>query len=318
MLNVTIETHRIRIGPRFSISLQRTLRIPDDGKTYPLPPGLGVFPLSKIEDYQDRVPAAWREQGGAFMPMYQREALWLGFDAAPWKPSAVKVSIGKINAISGESDDDRLHATPQDYVVCPPQLWLDGINSGDQRIRQFVAMPLGQGYTVEAALTGSEEVGGIQIVVFDPKPGRFPDEPPAPNAGPPGRMQPMRMASMQTMGLGAGGVMRQKIYPDPYGIDTWDQDSANRVVVHLVNSEHFREITGTDPPATPIDAEVYTKHGFPWFELYDESRGDVPSPERLTTVKTIAEHDRERGTNPAGQDSLEVPDTQIKKIEPKE
>jgi hypothetical protein len=314
MLNVTIETHRIRIGSRFSISFQRTLRIPDDGRTYPLPPGLGVFSLSKIEDYRDCVPAEWHKQGGAFIPMYQREALWLGFDATPWRPSAVKVSIGKINAVSGEPDDDRLHATPQDYVVCPPQLWLDGINAGHGRIRQFVAMPLGLGYTVEAALTGSEEIGGIQIVVFDPKPGRFPDEPPPTSAGSPGRRQPLRMATAQTMGLGAGGVMKQKIYPDSHGIDTWDQDNSGRVVVHLLNSEHFREITGTAPPPPPIAAQVYTKHGFPWFELYDESRGDVAPPERLTTVKSIAEHDREHGTHTEDHESLEVPDTQIKKL----
>ena len=314
MLSVTTETHRILIGSRFSISFQRTLRIPDDGESYPLPPGLGVFPLSKVEDYRDRVPAEWREQGGVFMPMYQREALWLGFDATPWKPSAVKVSVGKINAVSGEPDDDRLQATPQDYVVCPPQLWLDGINSGHERVRQFVAMPLGLGYTVEAALTGSEQIGGIQIVVFDPKPGRFPDAPPPASAEPPGRMRPQRMASKQTMGLGAGGVMKQKIYPDPYGLDAWDQDNSARIVVHLVNSEQFHEITGTEPPPTPIDPQAYTTHGFPWFELYDESRGDVAPPERLTTVKTIAEHDRERGGKAEGQESLEVPATQITKL----
>ena len=30
---------------RTSIEFERTLRIPDDGKHYPLPPGLGAFPL---------------------------------------------------------------------------------------------------------------------------------------------------------------------------------------------------------------------------------------------------------------------------------
>ena len=116
------------------------------------------------------------------------------------------------------------------------------------------------------------------------------------------------------MGLGAGGMMRQKIYPDPHGLKAWDQDNFGRVVVRLVNSEHFREITGIDPPATPIDAQVYTKHGFPWFDLYDESRGDVPPPERLTTVKTVAEYDRERGMTTEGQESLEVSESQLKKL----
>ena len=30
---------------KLSINFQRTLRIPDDGNTYSLPPGLGTFPL---------------------------------------------------------------------------------------------------------------------------------------------------------------------------------------------------------------------------------------------------------------------------------
>ena len=36
---------------QFSLSFQRTLRIPDDGRDYPLPPGLGRFALRHIEDY---------------------------------------------------------------------------------------------------------------------------------------------------------------------------------------------------------------------------------------------------------------------------
>ena len=63
-------------------------------------------------------------------------------------------------------------------MVCPPQPWLDGINAGENYIRQFVAMPLGEGYAVEGQITGDEVWGGIQISVFEPKPGRFPDVPP--------------------------------------------------------------------------------------------------------------------------------------------
>ena len=40
---------------------------------------------------------------------------------------------------------------------------------------------------------------------------------------------------------------------------------------------------------------VYTKHGFPWFELYDENRGDVPPPDRLREAKTVSDRDKEKG-----------------------
>jgi hypothetical protein len=62
---------------------------------------LDAFPIHRVEDYSDRVPTAWREHGGVFIPMYQREALWLAFGGAYWKPNAVKIGVGKINAVSG-------------------------------------------------------------------------------------------------------------------------------------------------------------------------------------------------------------------------
>lgn len=80
MLEVKVKSDTIQIGDRFSVSFQRTLRIPDDGKTYPLPPGLGQFPVCKVDDYSDHVPTSWKGHGGVFIPMYQREALWLNFN----------------------------------------------------------------------------------------------------------------------------------------------------------------------------------------------------------------------------------------------
>ncbi len=52
---------------RVSINFQRTLRIPDDGKKYSLPPGLGSFPLRHVDDFKDRVPAKWIVHGGVML-----------------------------------------------------------------------------------------------------------------------------------------------------------------------------------------------------------------------------------------------------------
>ncbi len=41
---------------RLSIDFQRTLRIPDDGDDYPLPPGLGRFPLQHDDDFAGNIP----------------------------------------------------------------------------------------------------------------------------------------------------------------------------------------------------------------------------------------------------------------------
>ncbi|MBC7782693.1 MAG: hypothetical protein H7144_02555, partial [Burkholderiales bacterium] len=204
------------------------------------------------------------------------------------------------------------NADPQNYLVCPPQLWLDGINNGAGSIRQFVAVPLGLGLSVEQALTGAETHGGIQITLFEPKPGRFPDQPPPPKAGP-GRLASPRFGP--AMGIGAGGLMRQKIYADPHGIDTWDSDNCASVELHIVNSEQFEQITGKRPPPTPIDAQTYTKYGLPWFELYDEQLAAVAGSKRLAEVKSLAAHARERGEAGAGEDSFEVPESQIERLD---
>ncbi len=328
--NIRLVQNRIEIGERFALSFQRTLRIPDDGKAYPLPPTLGTFPLRWVSDFAARLPQEWSrpdQPPALFIPMYQREALWLAFEAASWKPNAIKVGIGKINALTGKAWVEELHYDPQDYLVCPLQPWLDGINSGAGVIRQFVAMPLGAGYTVEGQLTGEERVGGLQVTVYDPLPGLFPDQAPAPKpfdflpGGP--DSSPLRLASqaqpVPAMGLGAGGQITQKIYPDPYGLQTWDQSQPGRVSVYILNSQQYQAVTGEPPPPTPVSAKTYTEAGFPWFALYDEHQGDLPAASALSGVQSVHAIDETGGTS-SGDDesSISVDDSQVKGIDLRE
>ena len=146
------------------VAFQRTLRIPDDNRDYPLPPGLGRFPLRHVDDHLDRVPEAWGRRGGVFLPMYQAEAMWLRFDAE--YPMAIKVAAGKIDAVTGETWTNELSRRPQNYMAVPEQPWLDGFCVEKGLIRQFVAMPLGAGYTAEEQLTGEAEHGGLQIAAY--------------------------------------------------------------------------------------------------------------------------------------------------------
>ncbi|MTE12823.1 hypothetical protein [Nocardia aurantiaca] len=147
------------VGVRFI----RTLRLPEQG-THPLPPGLGDFPVRRVADYADSVPEEWSKRGGVMLPMYLREAMWLSFSAK--EPAALQIGVGKVCAVSGKPWSDRLARDPQNYVVLPKQPWLDGINSGKGTIRQFVAVPLGSGATVEGQVTGEETHGGIQLQNF--------------------------------------------------------------------------------------------------------------------------------------------------------
>ena len=53
---------------KLTIEFQRTLRIPDGDKTYPLPPGLGAFPLRHVDDHAANIPPAWLRHGGVMLP----------------------------------------------------------------------------------------------------------------------------------------------------------------------------------------------------------------------------------------------------------
>jgi hypothetical protein len=281
MLAVELRASRIHFGERFSLAFQRTLRVPSDGRTYPLPPGFGPYPLHSVEEFRDRLPPGWMGTGHFFLSMYQREAMWIAFSAAGWKPNAVKIGVGGIDAISGLPFDGVLRDDQQNYVVCPKQLWLDGLNSRGGRVTQFTAMPLGSGQTVEGQLTGAEKIGGIEIRVYEPKPGCFPDTPPPPDP------RTSMYSAVAPMGIAPGGTIEQKIYPDPYGLGVWDQDNWGCSVVHILNSEQFQAVTGQRPPMTSISAQDYTERGFPWFKLYDEGEEDLAPSESLGGLKSV-------------------------------
>ena len=298
------------------IGFQRTLRIPDDDKKYPLPPGLGLFPLQHVDDFPNGVPELWTQHGGVMLPMYQSEALWINFSGD--YPFAIKVAAGKINAVTGEDWTDGLHRDPQDYMVAPDQPWLDGFCVEKGLIRQFVAMPLGSGYSAEEQLTGKAEHGGLQIVAFPLRRKAYERIRKERGAyirrvgyAPPEEAAMMCLEDEAPgdfdMGLGAGGQMEQEIYNDSYGFDDWDLRHSSRCFVHLTNSMVWRAITGGDPPTVPPTSSEYTKAGLPWFEYYSESKA-VEGSEKLATVKSVAELGKEKGDVP-------LPENQSVKVE---
>lgn len=162
---VTFEFPDVHRDAVLQVTLHRTLRIPDDGHTHALPPGLGRFPLKLIDDVaRERIPAHWPKRGGVVMPMWQSEAMWISFSAPHGYPFAVKIAAGKVNAVDGKPWKEALDAEAQDWVEAPKQPWIDGWCVRKGVIRQFVAMPLGSGHSVEEQVTGKAEHGGIQIL----------------------------------------------------------------------------------------------------------------------------------------------------------
>ncbi len=272
----------IQVTDYFSLTLQRTLRVPNDGGTYPLPPGLGTFPIyprlalrrSAVAD----LPAA-----DYYVPMYQSEALWFRFLPPYWLPHAVQVAAGGVDVLTGEPLREELVAQPQNYLCCPKQPWLDGIRTAPGIVSQFVAAPLGAGHTLEEQFSDRPLQGGITIGVVPPKPGLF-EEPPA-------EKRILCLRSQKRLGLGGGGRIEQKIYPDPYGLDTWDYANSRQIRIQIINSAHFAALTGRPAPPTPVTAAAYTKYGLPWFCLYDEASPDIGVTPELQSLKTVPNAD---------------------------
>ena len=332
---VSFNFETLGTSEKLEVVFNRTLRIPDDNKKYGLPPGIGAFPVEHVEDYAKNLPELWAEHGGVFFPMYQAEAMWMAFRSSSGRPFAIKVASGKVNAVSGKAWKnelegavvheselkarliDKYNKQEPDYMVAPKQPWLDGFNVGKGVIRQFVAVPLQSGYTVEEQVTGKAEVGGIQIMVYPLKEEIWQAElkKRADEAekyrGMVGAMSkgmglegavfacasasatslsaaPRAMRSAKPdMGLGAGGMMTQEIYADEYGVDAWDQSQGMRLFVHLANSEQYKEITGKNPPTTPPTPETYRRYNYPWFKYYDDG-AVVEGSEILSKVDSIA------------------------------
>jgi hypothetical protein len=285
---VEIVENQLMLGS-VRVDFQRTLRIPEKG-LHSLPPGLGRFPLRRVADYPDTAPAEWLSRGGVMLPIYQREAMWLSFHGS--EPTALQVGVGKVCAVSGLPWIERLVGDPQNYVALPRQPWLDGINAGDGFIRQFVAVPLGSGATVEGQVTGEETHGGVQLRAV----GLTPQALAAWHAAQalrPDRCGEIALdgvalaAPSASMGLGAGGRMRQEVYADDRPLRDYDESGARRVFVHLCSAAQWTGITGEVPPPTPVDRDAYVRAGLPWFDYYDGDAHDLAPSEVLAKVKSV-------------------------------
>jgi len=288
------------------VSFQRTLRIPDDGGEYPLPAGLGEFPVRSVDDFD--VPAEWLKRGGVMIPMYQSEALWVRFSSK--YPFALKVGAGKINAVSGEPWAPEFRRDPQNYVVVPKQPWLDGFAVGEGLIRQFVAMPLGSGFSVEEQLTGKAEFGGIQLQACPMSVESYFNREIVPNLPeellelipalfrkhlvprPTDFKRSLKRPALPSMGLATGGLMRQEIYEDPYPFEDWDTSHPIRCFVHLCNALLWRQVTSEDPPHPPLTAEEYDACGISWFDYYRDDLKALQGSEQLAGVKSAAQLDK--------------------------
>ncbi|WP_137127118.1 hypothetical protein [Roseomonas sp. HF4] len=263
------------------VEFQRTLRVPDDGRRHHLPPGLGRFPLRAVDDLDPaRLPVGWARHGGVAMPMWQAEACWLNFSSPTGYPFLLKIAAGKVNAVNGKPWENAPDFADQDYVEVPGQRWLDGFCVRKGIVRQFVAMPLGAGYTAEEQLTGKAEHGGVQLLAHPARAAIWQERLAARErlralfAEAEAKMGPIKPGQVHflahNIGLGAGGAIAQAIVRAYEKPDAWEMSARSRCFVHLANSLDWQAMTAEAPPTVPPSAADYTRAGLPWFDWYDD------------------------------------------------
>jgi hypothetical protein len=298
------------------VAFQRTLRVPDDGRRHRLPPGLGRFPLRAVDDLdQARLPPRWARRGGVAMPMWQAEACWLSFSSPTGYPFLLKVAAGKVNAVNGKAWSDAPDFDDPDFVEVPGQPWLDGFCVAKGVVRQFVAMPLGAGYSAEEQVTGKAEHGGVQVLAHPLRAGIWRERLAererrrAMFADAVARMPAARACFHRAdMGLAPGGSIVQDIAKPLEKPDAWDMSVRSRCFVHLANSLAWRAMTGEAPPTVPPSAADYTRAGLPWFDWY----ADRPAREGsdiLAGLASVAAIGAARGEAPLPEnDGFEPPE----------
>ncbi len=310
----------MRIGS-MEVTFHRTVRVAEGRQPSNLPPSLGHMQLYPVKDYEGKCPENW-EVEGFFVSLHDTEAMWMSFTLSE-HPVALLVGAGGVNALTGEKLGTELKK--DNYLVAPPQPWLDGWKDKDGTVYQFVATPYkkGEGISVAEQLIGSEsKTGALGIALFDPKdPSKL-----AIKHGPmegygdsaygddfkwthptdesvtmsyagdgsflKGSSAPTRTLSVQSvksrstkfseMGVGKGGKIIQKIYPDPHGLEVWREKPSGTLAVYLVNAHVFEEITGIKV-LLPVGHESYSGH---WFGLQDGQEGDVEGTNKFTGLKS--------------------------------
>ncbi|KAL3952916.1 hypothetical protein ACCO45_012859 [Purpureocillium lilacinum] len=144
------------------------------------------YGMTTTVTFSRKLPESMIRKMGMVVPMYPREALVLSFrcqsddtrhyiysgSSSGGQKLAIKVLTGGINAISGLPATEGVASDRQDHITVPAQQRLDGFNvvskDGQGMVRQFVSMPVGEGYSVEGQITGVEKYNGLQLILAPP------------------------------------------------------------------------------------------------------------------------------------------------------
>jgi hypothetical protein len=288
--------NNLEIGPLF-VTLHKTIKVKDNNEPSNLPPSLGTFDIYRVSEYKANLPKNW-DENAYFIIMHDKEAMWMSFQAM--EPLAVIIGAGTINSLDGKPFNNKLEK--DNYLVTPPQPWLDGWKGEDGNVYQFVSTKVGEGHSIGEQLSNSND-HAISISVFKAK---HPEKlqsavrpittwgesamgdcdyftPICSSYG----AQLCSFSGHQCnteMGIGKGGMIKQKIYEDPHGLEVWKEEPEKTLKIYLINASEFCEIVGKPVPETPVKAEQYNGA---WYGLKDEHLSNTTDVQVFKDLKAV-------------------------------
>jgi hypothetical protein len=230
-MGIELDRDQLRVDGALSLSVQRAprLRRAIEGQG---PSSLGLLPLHRVAEHP-ALPARVRRRGGFFTPLGREESFWIGIDAV--RPYAVRVGLGRLDALTGRAWRRALDARLPNYVVAPPPRSIFGIRLRDGSVRQFEFDETPLRLVVVPSQTAARE-SSPSSVPFD-------------------RQHKPRSASLCTGGQATGQPRSGRV--------DWDDAGSRRVTISLVDPAEYRVATGRTLPPPPPSNERYVPRPLP-------------------------------------------------------
>ncbi|KAJ7367690.1 hypothetical protein DFH08DRAFT_829132 [Mycena albidolilacea] len=165
--------NRICIGG-VHIQFHRTLRVSDSSEKNYFTPVIDQYPIIPSSSLEAFLPVGMHGKEGFIMPMFKKEALSVSFTNSRNCGAAIRIFVGGVNTLSGSVVNQASIDLPemgQDYIFLSPgsTTQVDGVVTGSRIVRQFVAMALGAGDTVEEQVAGTTG-GGLLFEITPQRP----------------------------------------------------------------------------------------------------------------------------------------------------
>ena len=265
------------------VRFQRALRLPPDTPAYNSVRSDAFHVPRLIRDCPSASSFEWLLRGGQYLIcLNSSESVTLEFATPHSYPFAVKVSIGGIDALSGEPSHGALNRLPQDYIPLPCQNWLDAWQGGTGEMHDFVAPSPGVPDSDGVPPPADDESDCIAVKFIPMTADAFRrhcanlDA----NAGRQVYGMPDFAERFLDTHMLRGRMMYElkkgdtwdagMVYPDPFEYDDWDTENGETIEVTMVRPSVWTVLTDTPPEGPVFERRIYEEAGVPWFSAYGE------------------------------------------------